>query len=264
MRLLLDQGLRSFVLALGGSATNDGGAGLLAELGADFFDSGGHRVAATARGLLHCAQVDFSNFDTRLADSNILALADVDNPLAGPSGASKTFGPQKGLANADTERVDAALARFGELCDAACGENLHNRPGSGAAGGLGYAVLLLGGKLVPGAVWLAQRYRLAEMIEGADWVITGEGRTDAQTLHGKAPLCVAEIARAAQVPVSLLSGRVDAGAWPQLSRLFHDYQALAESADDAAAMQEAAQRLERAAAVWAKIRKQEKSNPDSL
>lgn len=251
---LLEQDIRSFVLALGGSATNDGGAGTLAELGVGLFDAELRSVEPTPRGLLRLQHVSFAALNARIAEAKLLALADVDNPLAGPHGASRTFGPQKGLQGADIERVDAALAHFGELCAAARGHDWSQQAGSGAAGGLGFAIRVLGGDIAPGAAWLARRYQLAEQIANADWVITGEGRSDAQTLRGKAPLCVAQLARQARVPVSLISGTVDTSAWPQLGALFSDYMALASAAGDTAAMREAAQRLQRAAAAWARLR----------
>lgn len=260
---LLDQDLRSFVFALGASATNDGGAGLLAELGADFRDIQGRVIEPTPRGLIDCVRADLSGLDPRVAESTLLGLADVDSPLAGPNGATRIFGPQKGLKAHELELVDTALSRFGQLCDAARGTSFRSEPGSGAAGGLGFALRLLGGELVSGGAWLTQRYRLADVIAGADWVITGEGRSDAQTLHGKAPLQVAQLARDAGVRVSLISGTVDPDAWPQLGQIFHDYVALSQTADDTAALQEAAVRLERAAADWAMLRKQEKWSRDT-
>lgn len=261
LRNLLEQGLRSFVLALGGSATNDGGAGLLAELGVAFVDAAGRGLEPTPRGLLQCARVDFAQLDPLIAEVDMLALADVDNPLAGAGGATRTFGPQKGLAPADVALLDAAIMRYGALCDAARGVEVSGRAGSGAAGGLGFAVALLGRTVAPGAAWLAERYRLAEAIASADWVITGEGRSDAQTLRGKAPSHVAQLAAASGVPVSLLSGSVDANVWPELSRMFYDYRALARGPDDTSAISEAASRLAGVAAEWAAIREQEKSSP---
>lgn len=262
LRYLLDRQVRSFVLALGGSATNDGGAGLLAELGVAFSDAEGRSLAPTPRGLLRCARVDFAQLDTRIAQVSMLALADVDNPLTGEAGATRSFGPQKGLAPADVAPLDAALARYGALCEAARGIEVSNQAGSGAAGGLGFAIALLGSAVVPGAAWLAGRYRLAEAIAGADWVITGEGRSDAQTLHGKAPFQVAQLAGAAGVPVSLLSGSVDANVWPELSRLFYEYRALARWPGDTTAISEAAARLAGVAAEWAALRKREKWRPE--
>lgn len=261
---LLDRGIRHFVLALGGSATNDGGAGMLAELGARFVDASNTNVEPTPRGLLCLARVELRSLDPRLAETRMIALADVNNPLAGPLGATRTFGPQKGLPADDVERVDQALAHVGALGDAALAQPFSQQAGSGAAGGLGYAVRILGGSVEPGAAWLGQRYDLAGQIANADWVITGEGRSDAQTLHGKAPLYVATVARAARVPVSLISGRVDASAWPDLSRLFIDYRALASHAGDVRAIEEAALRLENAAAELARLRVRGKSNRDNL
>jgi glycerate kinase len=220
MRALLDQGVRRFMIGLGGSSTNDGGAGMLAALGLRFADAAGRALEPIPEGLADVAAVDASALDPRLAQASFTILSDVNNPLCGHLGATAIFGPQKGVARADVDRLDAALARYATLTEAALGVAVAGRPGAGAAGGLGFALQALGGLHRSGAEVVAETIGLDAALAGADWALTGEGRTDAQTLLRKAPFVVAERARAAGVPVTLLSGAVDAAALPDLGRAF--------------------------------------------
>jgi glycerate kinase len=220
LRALLDAGQRRFLVALGGSSTNDGGAGMLAALGLRYADAAGDALDPVPERLADVAAVDAAALDPRLAQASITILSDVNNPLCGPLGATAIFGPQKGVARADVERLDAALARCAALIEAALGVAVAGRPGAGAAGGLGFALQALGGRHRSGAEVVAQTIGLDAALAGADWALTGEGRTDAQTLLRKAPFVVAERARAAGVPVTLLSGAVDPAALPDLGRAF--------------------------------------------
>jgi glycerate kinase len=220
IRALLDLGVRRFFVALGGSSTNDGGAGLLAGLGMKLFDAQGEELEPTPEQLARLARIDVSQLDARLADSTFVGMSDVDNPLTGEHGATAIFGPQKGVKPAQITSVDAALARFADLLEPALQRTARNLPGAGAAGGLGFALHMLGAQFEPGAETVARQIGLDVALEGADWLITGEGRSDVQTLHGKAPFIACAHARALGVPATLLSGAVDSSALPRLAEHF--------------------------------------------
>jgi len=226
LRQGLDRGLRRFWIGLGGSATNDGGAGLLAALGVCFMDTFGRPLEPTLEGLESLREADFSALDPRLRECEILLLSDVDNVLCGPRGATAVFGPQKGVAPDQVDMFDERLARLAEEGDYREGLQISLFPGSGAAGGLGYAFLLLGAEQGSGAEQVADLLGLDAALAGARWAITGEGRSDAQTLSGKAPLAVARRAKAAGVPVTLLSGDIDPAAREALAAWFGDCRSL--------------------------------------
>jgi len=227
LRDLLDAGVRNFMVGLGGSSTNDGGAGLLGALGLKLVDAEGRDIEPTPAGLAGLAQVDASVLDPRLAGTRITIMSDVDNPLCGPQGATAIFGPQKGVAPERIEVIDAALARFAQLAEKAIGRHAKDRPGAGAAGGLGFALLLLGGELRSGAEVVAELLGLEVALEGDDWLIAGEGRSDRQTLLGKAPFVAARHAAAKGVPASLIAGSIDRAALPALARHFAGCHSLA-------------------------------------
>ncbi len=210
MRHCLDQGLLRFLIGLGGTSTNDGGAGLLEALGVALRDAAGRPIPPGPAGLANLASVDFAGLDPRLGDASITLLTDVDNVLCGPSGATFTYGPQKGVRDADLAVFDAWLARLARFGDGWRGQALSLAPGSGAAGGLGYALMLLGAVRRPGAEAVCELAGLDGALADANWAITGEGRSDAQTLHGKLPWVVRAHADRARVPVTLLSGEIDA------------------------------------------------------
>jgi glycerate 2-kinase len=220
IRSLLDEGVRRFYVALGGSSTNDGGAGLLAGLGLQLFDAGGKPLEPTPEALAQVARVDASGLDERLRDASFVGMSDVDNPLTGEHGATAVFGPQKGVTPEQVAPIDAALGRFADLLEAALGRCVRDEAGSGAAGGLGFALRMLGASFEPGAEVVARTIGLDEALENADWLITGEGRSDVQTLHGKAPFIACRHAAAAGVPATLLSGAVDSAALARLSEHF--------------------------------------------
>ena len=220
VRLLLDAGVRNYLVGLGGSSTNDGGAGLLAALGLKLADAKGRDVDPTPAGLAALAEVDASVLDSRLAHAHITIMSDVDNPLCGERGATAIFGAQKGVRAEAAAELDARLARFAALTERAVGRSAKDRPGAGAAGGLGFALQLLGGRLRSGAEVIADLLGLDTALEGADWLITGEGRSDRQTLLGKAPFIAARRAAAKGVPATLVSGAVDRDALPELGRVF--------------------------------------------
>jgi glycerate kinase len=220
IRALLDRGVRDFRVGLGGSSTNDGGAGLLAALGVGLHDDRGGPVEPTPRGLQRLASVSIATLDPRIGEARITILSDVDNPLCGPHGAIAVFGPQKGVARDLIATFDATLARYAALCEQAFGRNVADLPGAGAAGGLGFALQLLGGTPASGAEVVADLVKLDAALADAHWVITGEGRSDSQTLHSKAPIIVARRAAHFGVPVTLLSGSVEPLALAALNRHF--------------------------------------------
>ena len=212
LRLLLDTDIRRFMIGVGGSSTNDGGAGMLAALGLELVDAAGHPIAPTPDGLAGLAAIDAERLDKRLAQASITIMSDVNNPLCGERGATAIFGPQKGVRAEEVAPIDATIARYAALVERAIGKNVSTCPGAGAAGGLGFALQIVGGNFRSGAEVVADLIGLDAALAGADWAFTGEGRSDAQTLLRKAPYVVAERARAAGVPITLLSGAVDTAA----------------------------------------------------
>lgn len=241
---LLQSGQRRIAVALGGSSTNDGGAGCLAALGLQLLNAQGQRLVGALQDLPQLFTLDADGVLDAFAGVELEIWSDVDNPLSGPRGATAVFGPQKGVAAADIARIDGEITHFAQLLDARLQQDTRHLPGSGAAGGLGYAMLLLGGCMQSGAQAVARHLSLEPALQMIDWVFTGEGRSDSQTLAGKAPACVATLARAAGVPVSLLSGAVIADEEGVLAASFDGCYSLCNrpmSLDSA--MQEAPQRL---------------------
>jgi glycerate kinase len=217
---LLDSNVTSLMIGLGGSSTNDGGAGMLVALGVRFLDASGAAVAPTPEGLAHLVAVDASHLDPRLRACAITIMSDVNNPLCGPTGATAIFGPQKGVTAAEIAAFDATLARYAALAEQALRGSVATAPGAGAAGGLGFALQLVSGRFASGAEVVADLIGLDAAIAVADWAITGEGRSDRQTALRKAPFVVAECGAARGVPVTLISGAVDASALPVLGQHF--------------------------------------------
>jgi glycerate kinase len=246
LRAALDKGLRKVVLGLGGSATTDGGAGLLRALGVRFLDANEHDLAEGGAALAGLARVDLSGFDPRVADLELLVACDVDNPLNGPRGAAAVYGPQKGATPAMIPALDAALLRFAQVSEAATGRSVAHLPGAGASGGMGAGLMLFTpARLLPGVGLVLEAVGFDALLEGADLVITGEGRTDGQTAQGKAPVGVAAAAQRRGVPVICLSGGLGPGADDVLSRgiaavasACPEPMALGEAMDRAAALLE--------------------------
>ena len=220
IRHALDLGIRDFLIGLGGSSTNDGGAGLLAGLGARLVGGDGRAIAPRPEALAQVRRVDVSALEPRLAASRITIMSDVNNPLTGARGATAIFGPQKGVTPELQERYDGAIAGFAGLAEAALGRRAADNPGAGAAGGLGFALQLLGGEFRSGAEVIADLLGLDAALAGADWLITGEGRSDSQTLLGKTPHVVARRAALRGVPATLLSGGIERAALPALGSTF--------------------------------------------
>lgn len=207
LRAALDTGLRKIIMGIGGSATNDGGVGMAQALGARFTGEDGVELPRGGAALARLKRIDLAGVDPRLRETEITVACDVDNPLCGPRGASAVFGPQKGATPKMVVELDAALAHFAALATATTGRQVAERPGAGAAGGLGAAMLFFTpARLRPGVEIVLDAVRFAEVVKEASFVVTGEGRTDFQTAFGKAPVGVARVAKRFDVPVFCLSG----------------------------------------------------------
>lgn len=201
-------GCTSLVVGIGGSASTDGGAGMLTALGARILDGSGAPVAPGGGALAGAAELDLTGLDPALSRVEIVLACDVRNPLCGPDGAAAVYGPQKGATPQDVARLDAALGRWADLVAAHTGVDRSGEAGAGAAGGIAFAAAaLLGATLRPGIELVLDLVGFADAVAGADLVVTGEGALDEQTLAGKAPAGVAAAARAAGVPVVAVTGR---------------------------------------------------------
>ena len=198
----LDAGISHLIIGIGGSATTDGGAGMLQALGANLLDHGGHEIGFGGGAWVDLDRIDISNLDSRLKRCRMETACDVDNPLTGPKGASAVFGPQKGATPEMVAQLDDNLAHFAALIDRDLGVQVDNLPGAGAAGGMGAALrAFCGSVLRPGIDIVMETVGLEGAVQGADLVITGEGRIDSQTIHGKAPIGVARVAKRFGKPV---------------------------------------------------------------
>jgi glycerate kinase len=208
----LDHGCHTVLLGIGGSASTDGGAGLLTALGARLVDADGAELPLGGAALAGLARLELDGLHPKLASTAVVVASDVDNPLLGPNGAAAVYGPQKGADPDDVALLDAALAHWADVLDAATGTALRDSPGAGAAGGVGYGALAaLGAELKPGIDMVLELVGFADALPGARLVVTGEGSLDEQTLSGKAPAGVAAAAVAAGIPVVTVSGRLALG-----------------------------------------------------
>ncbi|OLN21555.1 glycerate kinase [Domibacillus antri] len=206
----LDAGYRTFILGVGGSATNDGGAGMLQALGLKLLDDKGKEIAAGGQALQTLVRIDQSSFDPRIQESTFIIASDVDNPFIGPNGASAIFGPQKGATPEMVETLDQSLSHFADLIEQTTGLSIHDKPGAGAAGGIGGAFQsFFPAEMKQGIHVVLKAIHFEQHMKEADLVMTGEGKTDRQTLSGKAPYGIKEIAARHQVPVILISGAVE-------------------------------------------------------
>ncbi len=211
LRAALDLAPARIIIGIGGSATNDGGAGMLRALGVRLLDRDGIALAEGAAALTDLASIDTTGLDPRIAETRIEVACDVDNPLLGPAGASSAYGPQKGASARQVAALDGALRTFADRTAIATGRDVRDAPGAGAAGGIGFALLAyLGAVIRPGVDVVADAAGLDAALDGAAVCITGEGRIDAQTLHGKTVAGVARRARAYGVPVVAFGGAIDA------------------------------------------------------
>ncbi|HOI55306.1 MAG TPA: glycerate kinase [Phycisphaerae bacterium] len=207
IRAALDAGARRILIGIGGSATVDGGVGMAQALGASFRDAQGHETPRGGRGLAQIAAVRIDKLDPRLAQCDVLVACDVRNPLTGPEGAAAVFGPQKGATPDQVAALDAGLRNLAQRLRDDLGRDVESVPGAGAAGGLGAALMaLLVAELRPGIDLVLDATRFNDHLAGADLVLTGEGRLDAQSLHGKATVGVARRSRDAGVPCIVIAG----------------------------------------------------------
>jgi glycerate kinase len=212
IKAALDRGIRKLIIGIGGSATNDGGTGMARALGVRFLDAGGAELPDGGAPLARLARIDMSGADPRLAAAQIMVACDVDNPLCGPRGASAVYGPQKGATPEMVAELDAALANYAAVAQAATGKDVANLPGAGAAGGLGAGLMFFTpAALRPGVEIVLEATGFADLVKDAALVITGEGNTDFQTAHGKAPVGVAKVAKQFGVPTVCLSGGLGKG-----------------------------------------------------
>jgi glycerate 2-kinase len=212
IRQALDDGYTSFILAIGGSATNDGGAGMLQALGLKIFDEQGNEIGYGGGELGKVHTVDASEFDTRISASSFLIASDVENPLIGPDGASHVFGPQKGATPELVHILDANLAHWADAVEKATGVRLHDSKGAGAAGGIGGAFqAFFPSEMKRGIDVVIEHTGLQKALEGAQLVFTGEGQVDFQTASGKTPMGVAQAAQKQGIPSIILAGSVGRG-----------------------------------------------------
>jgi glycerate kinase len=215
----LDAACRRLIIGLGGSATNDGGAGMAAALGARFLDADDHELPPGGAALARLERIDASGLDPRLRECEVIAATDVTNPLCGPEGASLVYGPQKGAGPEATRALDAALHRYGEIVERDVGVPVLNVPGAGAAGGLGAGLIaFLAARIESGVEVVARTVRLRERLRGAGLLLTGEGRLDGQTVYGKTVAGVARIAAEEGVPVIVVAGSLGPG-WERVLKL---------------------------------------------
>lgn len=217
LRAALDEGYRRIIVGVGGSATNDGGAGLAQALGVRLLDEGGNDLPPGGAALARLQRIDAARSDARLRESEVIVAADVTNPLCGPDGASLVYGAQKGAGEAVARELDAALAHFADVVKRDLGIDKANEPGAGAAGGLAYGLLVFcSATMRPGFEVVAEAAGFAAHLVGADLVVTGEGRLDRQTAFGKTTAGLARAARAAGKPVVAIVGSTQDGGEPSL------------------------------------------------
>ncbi|HWL26576.1 MAG TPA: glycerate kinase [Ureibacillus sp.] len=219
----LDQGYRDFIICIGGSATNDAGVGMLRALGLRLLDEDGREVQKSIDGLYKVKSLDFSSWDKRLKESTIAIACDVNNPLVGENGATAVFGPQKGVRADEVSYFDGALTHWANIVEAEKGIRLHDYQGAGAAGGMGGALIaFLNGKFHQGIQLVLDVMNYREKVKDAHFIITGEGKSDCQTLHGKAPMGVLQCAKELNIGTFLVSGSIAGQDREMLSKYFQE------------------------------------------
>ena len=256
----VDAGARTVFVGMGGSATNDAGAGMAQALGARLLDAAGRPIPRGAAGLLSLAKIDLRGMAPRLRKAKIVAVSDVTNPLLGAQGSARVYGPQKGATAGDIPVLERALARFARIVRRDLKRSVGRVPGSGAAGGLGAGLLaFLDARIVPGGPFVLERIGAGARVRAADLVLTGEGKLDAQSLFGKAPVALARAAKRQGRPVVAICGSWD----PKLKRALRaagitEVRALTDGVSRRRAMREAARLIAKAseAAVrgWSPLR----------
>ena len=236
MLAAMEAGAERLLVCIGGSATNDGGAGMAEALGFRFLDTAGNEISPGGAGLLHLALIDATGTRPELATISVVGACDVDNPLTGPWGASAVYGPQKGASPDDVMVLDRALGHLAAVAARDLGMSFKDVPGAGAAGGLGFGLLAFcRARLRPGVDVVMEAVELPRRIAGADLVITGEGSLDAQSLRGKTPAGVIEACRLAQAPVVVVCGRTEIDLAPVPVVSLVDRVGVRAAVDDAAA-----------------------------
>ncbi|ACD51914.1 glycerate kinase [Clostridium botulinum] len=212
IKAALDKGIKHIIIGIGGSATNDGGAGMIQALGGKLLDSNGSEISFGGGALNKLENIDLSSLDSRLKDTTIEVACDVTNPLIGEKGASAIFGPQKGATLEVVKELDTNLAHYADVIKRCLGKDIAYAEGAGAAGGLGAALLaFLDGKLKRGIDLVIKHTDLSEKVKGADFLFTGEGSIDSQTIFGKTPIGVAKVAKKENVQTIAFAGRVGKG-----------------------------------------------------
>jgi glycerate kinase len=213
IKAAMEHGLGKIIIGVGGSATNDGGEGMAAALGARFLDGRGEALPLGGAALAELVDINLSGLDPRLPTIEIVVACDVDNPLCGPRGASVVYGPQKGATPEIAAALDSALKNYAEVASRATGKDVADRPGAGAAGGLGAGLMFFAEAVLrPGVDIVLEAMKFEQLAQEADLVLTGEGRTDFQTAFGKAPVGVAAVAKRFNKVVVCLSGGLGQGA----------------------------------------------------
>ena len=209
IKAALDRGCKRIIVGIGGSATVDGGAGMVQALGANLLNGKGKQISFGGGSLGEIVSIDMSSLDSRVKNTEVLVASDVDNPLCGPKGAARVYGPQKGATPEMVKTLEKNLAHFAMMIKKYLNKEVKNIPGAGAAGGLGAGLIaFLGAELRPGIKLMIEASRLEERIKGADLVISGEGRIDEQTVYGKTPVGVAEMAKKEKIPVIIIGGEI--------------------------------------------------------
>ena len=208
----LDSGIKNFIVGIGGSATNDGGAGFISALGAKLLDDNNSEVKPSGANLNKISKIDLSDFDKRIKDITVNVACDVNNPMCGENGASAIFGPQKGASKSDIKMLDSNLLYWSEIIKAQFSKDILNVPGSGAAGGLGGGLMaFVNAQLSSGADIILNSLNYDNKLKGVDLVIVGEGQTDKSTQFNKSPVAVAERAKKLGIPVVCISGSLGDG-----------------------------------------------------
>jgi glycerate kinase len=239
----VDAGAVKIIVGLGGSATNDGGAGMAQAIGVRLLDAEGRELPPGGLPLAHLEHIDSSGRDSRMSAFPVLCATDVRNPLVGPEGASLVYGPQKGATPETAQALDDALSRYSDVIERDLGVRVRDVAGAGAAGGLGAGLIaFLNAEIRPGFDLIAEVVRLRERIRGADLVITGEGRLDGQTQYGKTVAGVARLASEESVPVIAVPGALGEG-WESVQALFQAIEASGTDPDPAEALTATAERV---------------------
>lgn len=222
IKLAIDSGAEKIILGLGGSATIDGGLGILQALGAELLDSNGNIIEDNTNPLMDLRDISMNKVDRRTYDIEFLILCDVENPLLGKDGAAHVFGPQKGAEPKDVEKLEKSMARFNDIIQNKTGKDFSHMKGAGAAGGIAVALkAFFNASMISGVDFLLKKMGFEESIQGADLLITAEGKVDGQTLHGKGPFGVAAKAKEHGIPTIILAGKAD-----DMARLNHGFNAV--------------------------------------